>query len=748
MQRFLLIPFVCISGIFSTNLLGTPEETSNKPLQTNRIEAVRGSGPGNIFNPGENLAEYGHWRSSKIGGGGYLLNIATNRVDPDRLYAHSDVGGIFRSDDGGRNWYMIHINYHPQSLDCVRDLLVDPENPDLIIAAVGDQWMPQQGIFKSINGGKTWRKVLNTQVFGNGPNRSTGRILQRAPSEGNRIYAAPGLDGVFVSTDGGENWIGLGLDQVYVNDFKIDWRNPNRMFLCAEARKMSNKTTWNGERQFHELKGGFYRSEDAGMNWEKLSEKSPIEIIQSPVNPDQWYGIFDGLRVAVTEDFGENWGDASEGLPTSEKKQSPTSGLSYRSIGSGPDFLIVANGNGGFFIKDPIDSPWREIKSDRIQGDWFARTQPNQWDKFGRATASIVVDPSNPDHWFFSDYYAIYQSWNAGKTWTLTIDGIENTVIHTVVQSPQNPNIVHMGMADNGYFRSMDAATSFSHADGTSDNCKAIAVVQSSPDTVYILAPRYHGWYADTLYVSLDGGKKFHKSPMINIPKGDEKWRANSLTVDYQNSRQVYIGVSGPVKPGKGGVWRSSDMGKTWDWDSRGLPEDSSFFQSSIWDTGFQLARSPNGSMVAIKNNAVYFRNSDDRDWERSPVRLSGRKFMQVLSAPDQDGVFLLAEEYGGLQRSTDNGKTWTKIFERGIHSVTVDQNDSQRIAIALDEADGILVTENGGTNWYAVDNHLPQRQRLKMAFAGDRLIVGTPGNGVFYLPLEKGAQNQSTQQK
>ncbi|MBC2602807.1 WD40/YVTN/BNR-like repeat-containing protein [Puniceicoccus vermicola] len=697
---------------------------------------------GNVFNPTENLSEYGNWRSSKIGGGGYLLNVIPNRVDPDRLYAHSDVGGIFRSDDGGRNWYMIHINYHPQSLDCVRDLLVDPENPDFLIAAVGDQWMPQQGLFKSTDGGQSWKIVLNTQVYGNGSNRSTGRILQRSPSDENLIYAAPGLDGVFVSSDAGESWVDLGLEKIYVNDLKIDRHNPNRLFICAESRKISNKTSWKGKRQYHELQGGFYRSEDAGFNWEKLSEDSPIEIVQSPWDNQVWYGIFDGIQIISSSDFGESWKGASEGLPTSTEKQSPTSSRSYKTIGAGPDFLLVGNGSGGFFIKKAVDSPWREIKSERIQGDWFARTRPDQWDKFGRATASIVVDPLDPEHWFFSDYYAIYQSWNAGKTWTLTIDGIENTVIHTVVQAPQNPNIVHMGMADNGYFRSIDAASSFSHAEGTSDNCKAVAVAPSSPDTVYILAPRYHGWYADTLYVSLDGGEKFHKSPMTHIPKGDEKWRINSLTVDAHNARQVYVGVSGPVESGKGGVWRSTDMGKTWTWDSRGLPEGGSFFQSSIWDTGFQLARSPNGSMVAVKNNAVYFRDSDGDEWERSSIQLSGRKFMQVLSALDQEGVYLLSEEYGGLHQSRDNGRTWTKILDRGIHSVSVDHNDSQRIAVALDEAGGILITGNGGQDWHPVDDHLPQRQRLKMAFAGGRLVVGTPGNGVFYLPLNTMTQN------
>ena len=463
MRRFLFIPFIPLLALLPACNPSQPptvgpvpseatsdESTATKPTQKKSPESAALPRPPipdavveTVFNPKENLAQYGHWRSSKIGGGGYLLNVLTNDVNPDILYTHSDVGGIFRSDDEGRNWRMVHINMHPKSLDCVRDLLVNPMNPDELIAAVGEQWQPKQGLFKSTDGGESWKKVLDTQVFGNGPNRSTGRILQRSPSAPNTLYAAPGWDGVFVSHDNGDSWQSLGLEKHYVNDFDIDRLSPSRMFICAERRKMSNKADWNGPRNYHELEGGLYRSEDAGRNWVKLQDKAPMEMIQCPENPGRWYGIFDAQTIAFTDDGGVNWQDATEGLEISDDRPSPTSGKSYKAIGAGPDFLLLANGSGSFFIKQPTDSPWRRIESgERFQGDWHGRTQPNGWDKFGRATASIVVDPHNPKHWFFTDYYTVYQTWNSGKNWTLTIDGIENTVIHALHQMPGDPKVV------------------------------------------------------------------------------------------------------------------------------------------------------------------------------------------------------------------------------------------------------------------------------------------------------------------
>jgi len=696
-----------------------------------------------IFNPKENLASYGAWRSSKIGGGGYLLNIVTNKINPDILYTHSDVGGIFRSDDAGRNWAMVHTNVHPQSLDCVRDLWVDPMNPDTLIAAVGNQWLPQQRIYKSTDGGQQRYKLLDTHAFGNGPTRSTGRILQQSPEDPETIYAAPGWEGVFVSHDGGENWTPLGLEKRYVDDFKIDRENPQRLFICAESRKMSNKTSWNGKRTYHEMEGGLYRSEDGGQSWEKLLDEGPLEIIQSPMEPNRWYGLFEARTVAYSDDHGVTWQDASEGLNISEKQPSPTWDTSYKAIGAGPDFLVLANGQGSFFTKTSLESPWQKVEAgERYQGDWFARSKPNTWDKFGRATAAIVVDPLNPEHWFFSDYYTIYQSWNSGKNWTLTIDGIENTVIHAIEQTPGNPDLVHMGMADNGYFHSEDGASSFSKGGGSADNYKAIAVAPSDTSIVYILGPKDHGWYSNTLYRSDDSGLNFKRSPMTNIPKEKDKWLVNSVAVDPQDADKVYIAVSGAVEPDKGGVWASQDGGQNWTWDSEGLAPGNQFFQTSIWDVGYQLARNLNGSMVAAKHHMLYYRNNDDAEWQRSGISLQEKngKFMQVFSSPDEAGVYYLSEQYGGLHRSDDNGKTWTQILDQGIEAFAIDRSNSKRIAVALDECNGLLITGNGGQDWHVLDGHLPQRHRLKMAFAGNRLVVGTPGNGVFYLPISEEA--------
>ena len=388
-----------------------------------------------VFNADRNLAKYGKWRSSKIGGGGYLMTVVMNRARPDTIYSYSDVGGIFRSDDCGRNWYMIHGNTMPQSLDNVRGLLVDPDNPDILVAAVGSRWTKRQGIYRSTDGGRSWSKTLDCQAFGNGPRRGSGLILQRSFQDKNLLYAAPGPDGVFVSRDGGKSWKSIGCKRLYVNDFKLDRNDSGRLFLCAEKHRMSSKKEWTGKRECLDLKGGLFRTDNGGKTWIKLADSAPVEMVQYPANPKRWYAIFASRYVKYSDDLGKSWQDASQGLRMSKKKPSPSSDTYYLSLGTGPDFLVIGSGCGSFYIKKPLNSKWRKIPGKIIQGPWFANSAPGKWDHFGRACSSVVVDKQDPDHWFFTDWYSIYQTRDAGRHWTLTIDGIENTVIHAITQN-------------------------------------------------------------------------------------------------------------------------------------------------------------------------------------------------------------------------------------------------------------------------------------------------------------------------
>jgi photosystem II stability/assembly factor-like uncharacterized protein len=234
------------------------------------------------ISPGDQPAQaqycYGPWRHSVIGGGGYVQNVVLCPSDPKRAYSYVDNSGMFRSDDGGRTWRIIH-GALPSSFGIydVRDMNVDPRDADRIVAAIGGQWDHPWGVFVSADGGTTWRQTLTANIFGSDEFRSAGFNLDRHPGRPDELTLATGGTGVFRSDDNGKTWRKLGLEGVYPTDLRYDHAEPTRLWLSAQPMKMRSNLYPTP------MAGGFYRSEDGGATWRKLLEAAPTVIAQDPV---------------------------------------------------------------------------------------------------------------------------------------------------------------------------------------------------------------------------------------------------------------------------------------------------------------------------------------------------------------------------------------------------------------------------------------------------------------------------------
>jgi photosystem II stability/assembly factor-like uncharacterized protein len=73
-------------------------------------------------------------------------------------------------------------------------------------------------------------------------------------------------------------------------------------------------------------------------------------------------------------------------------------------------------------------------------------------------------------------------------------------------------------------------------------------------------------------------------------------------------------------------------------------------------------------------------------------------------------------------------------VLDRPVRHVAIDLAAAYRIAAGA--ADGVMLSQDGGASWTVLDPRLPQRVYNTVAFAGDRLLVGSHGNGVFWLTL------------
>ena len=234
--------------------------------------------------------------------------IAVAPSDPRVIYVGTGEGalrgnitygnGVYKSVDGGKTWAHVGLADTRQ----IGAMIVDPKNPDVVlVAAIGHAFGPnaERGVFRTSDGGKTWSKVLYKD-------ENTGAIdVTFDPTNSAIVYAAlwqvrrqpwnfssggPG-SGLYRSTDGGMTWTqlsGHGLPAGILGriDVSVSAANPRRVYAMIEASE-----------------GGLYRSDDGGANWTRVSSDGRIrqrawyfsKIYADPKSADTVYALNTGM---------------------------------------------------------------------------------------------------------------------------------------------------------------------------------------------------------------------------------------------------------------------------------------------------------------------------------------------------------------------------------------------------------------------------------------------------------------------
>jgi len=710
-------------------------------------------------------AVYGRWQASRIGSGGYHQGVLLCPTEPHRVYTYVDTAGIFRSDDDGETWRQITAGMRPRSVNYqVRSLAVDPRNADVLLAA----FSAGSGLYRSTDGGTSWTNVLPDVPFhGNNVDRQGGPLIVFHPRNPDIVLAATQGGGAFKSIDNGRTWRRTGLEGHYATNLVIDQAEPNRAWLSANPRALrkdgipadamavpkSAQAPSPADVTRH--RGGFYVTEDAGETWHLLFEHAPKKIVQDPVAPETLYGIFGEYGIIrVSHDRGITWSELSDGLlldrATLDTWVGSYSDHKYLALAAGPGFVVCSSGKGTFYRLERGQSTWKKIDLEGVRYPghvWSRSKEPagSAPDPFGRrnhfasAVSSILIDPANPDRWFFTDWYAVYQTFDGGRNWKLTVEGIESTAVLCVRQDPNDPARVYLGMSDNGYFQSRDGGRSFAkpaaNAGWDTSNMKWISPATSQPGLVLMIGSGSQGkWISNQIYRSEDQGRSWSRAPMTGLPD-TATYRFGVIGVHPAKAAEAYVGVSGDAQPGQGGLYRSTDGGLAWTWFGAGLS--GTVFSSDFWTEENQLAVHPAGQMLLVgSGDKKPWRFSDGR-WTRLTLDISARVNLAVDR--HRPGVFYLTEHGKGVFRSSDAGLTWrlVKPYAGKLFCVETDHSRPGRVAVTLDET--VLYSDDDGATWTDLDpeRKLPCLPGRSLAFAGNRLVMATRACGAFWTTLE-----------
>jgi len=505
----------------------------------------------------------------------YQFNIAAAKGHPGATLPL----GVWKSINGGGSWSQLNGGL-PGQLS-VTDLIMDPINPSILYAAIGDVFgNAQNGVYKTTDGGKTWN-ILS----GGLPTGPIGRIaLAISPSNSQKLYASivkacdakggsASTLGVYRSNDGGLSWTFTYPGSIhatygwYLNVITVDPANENVAFVGGVyLYKTSNGgNSWLevGQSQhidFHALTydasgrllcgndGGVYRSQDSGATWAILNNN--LGIIQfyagislDPNDPDIIYG--------GTQDNG-----------------------TLKRLGvEKNNWKIILGGDGGYTGISPNNS---QVIFSEYQGTGNLYKSNNGGNSFSLSNKGInLTDPNcflppftydpNQSHIMYYTTNRVYKSNDEGFTWSVASDDLTNgkgAAIRSLAISPSNTQTLYASTNDGRVLISYDGAATWHVMHNTIKGwpriMRQLAIDPIDPLSAYLAVPFYG---EDQILVTPNGGQIW--SPLDNnlpdIP-------VNAVALDPRFSlNKIYLGTDS-------GVYVSIDNGATWNIYGAALP--------------------------------------------------------------------------------------------------------------------------------------------------------------------------------
>ncbi len=677
--------------------------------------------------------------------GGRSLTASGIAGDPTTYYFGATGGGVWKSTDGAMTWSSI---FDKEDVSSIGSLAVSASDPNIVYVGTGEACIRGNishgdGVYKTLDGGKTWKNV------GLRDTRAIGRVIVN-PTNPDIVYVAalghpygPNPErGIFRTMDGGKTWEKVLYKDENTGgiDVAFDPHNANILYASLwQARRTPWGLTSGGPGS------GIYRSNDAGATWKRLEghglPKEPYGRIGLTVaaNSDRVYALIEAAEGGVyrSDDAGETWQlvDADHAFRQrawyymhiiADPQDSDTVYVLnvdfYKSTDGGRTFnkVKVPHGdNHGLWI-DP-KNPRRMIASNdggvtvTLDGGKTWSRQDNQ------PTAQfyhVITDTRTP--------YYVYGSQQDNSTVAIASRS-DNGYIDTpdwyavgggeagyIAPYPPDPNIVYAG----------DYEGRITRFDKRTGQVKDVRVYPELTDGggAANLEHRFQ-WTAPVVISPHDPNTLYHAGErLFKTTDGGMHWEAISpdLTRNDKSKQQP-----------SGGPITIDDTGTEY-YDTIFAVAESPVTKDLIW------AGTDDGLIQITRDGGQHWTNvtpKDLPDWSRISL---------IDASPHDAGTAYVAVDRHQLDdyhpyayKTNDYGKTWTKIT-KGIADDTfvraIREDPKRRGLLYAGTEKGVYVSFNDGADWRSLQLNLPTTPVHDLVVKDNDLVLATHGRSFWIL--------------
>ena len=675
---------------------------------------------------------------------GRIASLDAVQNDPRIIYAGSASGGLWKTTNGGVIFKPIFDKYN-QSIGAIT---IDQNHPDTVWVGTGEPWVRNStsvgdGVYKTTDGGENWKKVglENTERI--------GKIIVH-PKDPNIVYVAAlghlwnsnEERGIFKTTDGGATWEKILYinDSTGCSDLAIDPENPEILYAAMwQFRRYPYFFNSGGQGS------GLYISRDGGTNWSKATEGLPtgtigrIALSVSPAKPDIVFAVIESEKSAL-------YRSDNKGISWTKMNDNPD-------LGSRPFYF-------SFLLADPVDT-------NRVYKPGYYLSYSEDGGKTFKATYvaggsvhsdihPIWVSKKDPSLMYVGTDGGLYVSNDRGSSWRFIRNLPVSQFYHVTVDN-KKPYYVYGGLQDNGSWMAP------SKSPGGIENRDWSNV--GGGDGFYVFPDKYD---ENIIYWQYQGGNIMRKTmdtretkeikPFAKEGETELRFHWNTPVVFSPTRDAMYVGAQYLYRTTtKGDVWErispdltTNNPEKLKQLQTGGVTIDNTTAENhcTIYTIN-ESALDPDVIWVGTDDGNLQMTKDGGKSWINVAANVSGlpsgtwvsyvypSRFDRGMCYVTFDG-HMTGDMKPYLFKTMDYGQTWVSIADENVkgfcHVILEDLVNPELLFLGTEF--GLFVSIDGGKVWSQFKGNMPKVpvRDLVIQERENDLVIGTHGRGIMII--------------